>query len=145
MRISRDQALMEYAWTTAKRATCLRRKIGAIITRDGRPIVAGYNGVPSGLPHCSPETCSPEHPCLATVHAEANCIAFAARYGLPVEGTTMISTVSPCNDCAKLLINAGIDTFIFDSLYRDEQPLELLYRAGIVVAQWNGNRFEPFG
>jgi dCMP deaminase len=96
----------------------------------------GYNGAPSGMPHCDPEICNPDEPCTRTVHAEANAIAFAAKKGIETEGATLYTTASPCNDCAKLLINAGIKRVIFWERYRDASPMNLLMAAGVKVEQF---------
>jgi len=96
----------------------------------------GYNGAPSGLPHCTEETCGPDHPCTRTVHAEANVIAFAAKRGISTDGSTLYTTVSPCNDCAKLIINAGVRSVLFWESYRDLEPVQLMREAGILVEQY---------
>ena len=134
MRPSRDEVLMENALSWAKRSTCLRRHVGAVIARDSRPISIGYAGAPSGMPHCTPETCSPDKPCENTVHAEANAIAFAAAEGIRVRGAVLYCTVSPCKRCAELIINAGIVKVVFKEKYRDPAGVNLLTQAGVVVA-----------
>lgn len=130
-RISRDEKLARAAELEALRSTCCRKQVGAIISRDGRTLISGYNGAPSGLPHCEPATCNKDRPCTRTVHAEANAIAFAARHGIAIEGATLHVTVSPCNDCAKLIINSGIKRVVYLEAYRDSSPLELLDSAGV--------------
>lgn len=134
MRISRDEYLMREAWNASRRSTCLRLNVGAVLVREGRVIVAGYNGTPSGFMHCSYATCGPDKPCLNTVHAEANCIYFAARHGIATRGTVMYSTDSPCKTCAEALIQAGVIEFVF---YRDYRAgaLHLLDHAGIPTRQ----------
>ncbi|WP_455363559.1 deoxycytidylate deaminase [[Eubacterium] cellulosolvens] len=136
-RLSRDEVLVKHAALVAERSTCLRSQVGAVIAREGRIISTGYNGTPSGMPHCTPTDCGPDHPCTKTVHAEANAIAFAARYGIKVEGSTLYTQISPCNDCAKLIINSGIRRVVFQDYYRDGQPLVLLADAG-VNWEWHG-------
>lgn len=136
-RISRAHALMSCAHVWQKRSTCLRLQVGAIVALDSRPIVCGYNGAPSGLPHCTPDICGSDKPCTRTVHAEANCIARAARSGLALEGTTMYCTDSPCMDCAKLMINSGIRELIFERSYRDTTPCGLLLQSGIIVRSYH--------
>jgi len=74
-------------------------------------------------------------PCLRTVHAEANAIAFAARYGIAVEGATLYTSVSPCPDCAKLIINSGIKQVIYYERYRLTEGLDMLEDAGIETEQ----------
>jgi dCMP deaminase len=133
MRISRDEALMRTALLFAQRSTCLRNQVGAVLSVDSRIISTGYNGAPSGMAHCTPETCNPLSPCLRTIHAEMNCIVFAARHGLATHGASLHCTVSPCMDCAKAIINAGIIEVQFLIEYRDQSPVEYLRDAGIHV------------
>lgn len=139
-RISRDEWLVEVSLSTAKRSTCCRRHVGAVIASEGHIISSGYNGAPSGLPHCTPETCNAENPCTSTIHAEANAIAFAARKGLPTEGATLYATASPCLDCAKLLINAGIKRVVYHEEYRKTEGIDLLRSVGITVERWSEAR-----
>lgn len=135
-RMSRNQMLMNMAVTAAERSTCNRKKVGAIIASEGRAILTGYAGAPSGMPHCLEQGCliGPSGGCLRTVHAEANAIAFAARKGIRIEDSTLICTLSPCYDCAKLIINAGITFVFYKEKYRDESGIGLLISADIVVA-----------
>lgn len=136
MRISRYEYWMESAYLAAKRSTCLRLQVGAVLVDEGRIIVSGYNGVPQGFEHCTPADCGPDHPCTKTVHAEANCIAFAARNGIRTERAFMVATDSPCVSCAQLIINAGIILFMYDRPYRDTTGIELLKRAKIDVRNY---------
>ncbi len=136
MRITRDEMLMEIARIVARRSTCNRAQVGAVVAQDGRIISTGYAGAPSGLPHCSPETCNTSAPCTRTVHAEAGAISYAARSGIRLEGATLYCTHCPCIDCAKLIINTGIKRVIYDQAYRKTEGLELLRTVGIVVEQW---------
>lgn len=127
----RLQRLLAHAALEAEDSTCNRLKVGAVIVRKGRIISSGYNGAPSHLPHCGPE-CAPDGPpCKRAVHAEANAIAFAARYGVATEGAALISTDSPCLECARLAINAGIRAIYYLREYRDTKPLEELRLAGV--------------
>ncbi|MHA1806805.1 MAG: deoxycytidylate deaminase, partial [Candidatus Thorarchaeota archaeon] len=119
IRFSRDELLGNIAKLVARRSTCLRSSVGALLAREGRIISMGYNGAPAGMRHCEPETCGPGEQCTRTVHAEANAIAFAAKTGIETNGSTLYTTHSPCNDCAKLLINAGICRVIYWEAYHD--------------------------
>jgi dCMP deaminase len=130
-RLSRDEALMKVAELMAERSTCLRLQVGAVVAVDGRILATGYNGAPSGLPHCAPDTCGPDQPCTRAVHAEANCIAFAAKHGICLDGGTMYTTDSPCLSCSQLIINSGIIEVRFKRKYRDIEPLTWLHLAGI--------------
>jgi dCMP deaminase len=133
-RTDREFVLMRTAQLYASRSTCLRAQVGAILARDGRIISTGYNGAPSGISHCSEGNgCmifGP--PCIRTVHAEANCIAYAAKWGISTDGAWLYTTHSPCNDCAKLLINAGIARVVYLNEYRYLEPLEFLMTAGVI-------------
>jgi dCMP deaminase len=119
--------------------TCARRKVGAIITRDGRAISWGYNGALAGMPHCDenahgyhPEM-NMNRPCLNTVHAEANCIYYAARQGISTDGGTIYVESSPCYTCAQAVIAAGIVRVVFAREYRDPAGLHLLMDAGLRI------------
>lgn len=139
-RPSRHDMLMGVAGVVAARGTCNRLHVGAVISRDGRVLSTGYNGPPSGLPHCDHDNGTP---CDDAVHAEANVIAFAARYGTAVEGADVYVTHSPCSSCAKLLINAGVASVYYKTPFRDASGILLLTRAGIRCLMFlGGNNFE---
>lgn len=128
--------LMSLALLVSKRSTCSRRQVGALAEKDGRVLVTGYNGAPSGFPHCIDRggcRLDERGGCLDTVHAEANLIAFAAKHGISLEGATVYTTCAPCLDCAKLLINAGIRKVIYTEEYRDTRGKDLLIQAGVKV------------
>lgn len=126
--------LMEFASSAAKRSTCLRQQVGAVIAIDGRPLSIGYAGAPPGFPHCTPETCNSEKPCTLTIHAEANAISWAARNGIAVKNSTLYCTLSPCAPCAKLILAAGISKILYLKEYRDIAPLSLLLSGGVKVS-----------
>jgi dCMP deaminase len=109
--------------------------VGAVIARDGRIISTGYVGAPSGLPHCLDVGCQtgPDGGCTRTVHAEANAIAVASRYGTRTNGAVLYCTHGPCNPCAKLIINAGILRVAYEHAYRDGSGTALLIQAGVGV------------
>lgn len=130
-RLDRKAFYKEMVELYQRRSTCLRLQVGAIIVREGRVISGGYNGAPAGQPHCTPDICSPDKPCTRTIHAEANSIAFAAKYGISTQNCGMYCTDSPCMDCAKLIINAGITSMVCLRPYRDEAPIDLLLKAGV--------------
>jgi dCMP deaminase len=138
-RITRDEMLMRVVEAVALRGTCERQPpggIGAVIALDGRVLSTGYVGAPAGLPHCTEVGCEVDEGrggCVRTVHAEANAIAFAARKGISVEGASMYCTYSPCIDCAKLVINAGIVEFHFQKPYRADGDCTLLVAAGVII------------
>lgn len=132
MRPTRDEALMAQACIIAQRSTCDRAHVGVVISRDGRPLVSGYNGAPSGMPHCQH---SADEPCLTAVHAEANAIAFAARWGVGLQSAELFTTWTPCLACAQLIINTGIARVVWGTPYhRDNTGLPLLEKAGLELA-----------
>ena len=114
-RMSWDEYFLEIARTAATRATCSRRKHGAVIAKDRRIVATGYNGGPSGYPHCEdggcPRAASPApqghdyERCIA-IHAEANALLFSSPETR--EGATLYCTGAPCFGCAKLLANSGV-------------------------------------
>lgn len=129
-RPSRQEALIATAFIWARRSTCDRLSVGAVIHRNGRILVQGYNGAPSGLDHCPIEHESDE--CRA-VHAEQNAIAFAARHGVEVDGAEIVVTHQPCLSCARSIINSGIKSVTYVHPYRLIDGVLLLREAGITV------------
>ena len=130
-RVPQSLIHMAAALLWATRSTCKRLQVGAVLAKGGRTISTGYNGAPSGLPHCNDENCKSQPQCKRTVHAEMNAILFAARYGISTEGAELYTTHSPCIDCAKAIINAGIKKVYYIEEYRNREGLELLEQAGI--------------
>lgn len=143
MRPAREAVMMRVAHAFAALGTCDRLQVGAVVHRGGRVLSTGYNGVPSGLPHCNHSgevkmfqagvSVGEERGCQLAVHAEANAIAWAARYGLSTEGASMTVTHMPCIDCAKMIINAGILSVTYEQPYRKLEGVQLLSRAHVVV------------
>lgn len=138
IRLERGDFLMAVAKLCAERSTCQRLSVGAVLSTHGRIISTGYNGPPSRFPHCEEYGCDLTAVCTRTVHAEANCIAFAARCGISTSLSLMYATDSPCMECAKLLINAGISCFVYLREYRDTAPILLMETAGIIVQKYVG-------
>lgn len=132
-----DQLHLETAWLWAGFGTCQRLRVGAVLALDERTVATGYNGAPSGLTHCTHDLSGPndEH-CTNAVHAEANVIAFAAKYGRSTAGTTLYITHSPCYACSGLLISAGITRVVYHHHYRSVEGLVKLEKAGIEVEQF---------
>ena len=133
-RPSRDEIIMEVAYAFSRRGTCDRLRVGAAIARDGRVLVTGYNGPPAGLPHCD-ALCTIRHTtgCLVAVHAEANAIAYAARYGISTATADLYTTHLPCLGCSQLIINAGISRVLYRTDYRDHSGLDLLRAASVDI------------
>ncbi|MBD3188611.1 cytidine deaminase [Candidatus Bathyarchaeota archaeon] len=144
-RISKDDYFMEIAHIVAKRSTCVRRKVGAVLVKDNHIISTGYNGAPSGMKHCTPETClrniykvpsGERHELCRGVHAEVNCIIQAATHGTAIQGkTTLYTTTFPCMSCLKLLLNAKIRRIMYAGDYKMDNAMkqELLDEAGIEI------------
>lgn len=131
MRPTRDQSLMQHAQVACERSTCNRLHVGAIIAREGRMVMSGYNGPISGADHCQHEVVDGVDGCRAAVHAEANAISFAARYGCATGGAEMFVTHSPCVSCAQLIVQSGIVRVVYALEYRSLEGLDLLESAGI--------------
>jgi len=125
--------LMENAHSWAKLSKCQRAKVGAVIAKNGRVISTGYNGTPSGLDNCCEET--PEKSKNTVIHAEMNCILFAAKEGHATNGCHLFVTLSPCVECSKAIIQAGITKVFYSEKYRDESGINLLREAGVTVVR----------
>ena len=137
-RISREQMFMDMAETAAKRGTCLRANVGAMLVYMNRFAIVGYNGAPSGEPHCSmPDLCSRESACTRALHAEANAInAAILEFGREVvKKSALYTTVSPCPDCASLVSRYEIGHVYYRYKYRDSSGISLLIREGVTVLQ----------
>ncbi len=141
MRPSWDEIFMEQARLMARRSTCLRRKVGAVLVRDNRAVASGYNGPPSSLPHCAElggclreklgvPSGQRQEICRA-LHAEQNVILQLAITGLSGVGTTLYVTHFPCFTCAKLLIQLGVRKIIYAEGYPDEFSADVLNEAGV--------------
>lgn len=136
-----DEYFMEMAELAAKRSTCLRRNVGAVIVKDKRALATGYNGAPSGVKHCSEiGGCLREqlkvpsgerHELCRALHAEQNAIIQAAKTGNSIEGATIYITHQPCVICAKMLINAGIKRIVVKEGYPDDMSKKILEEAGL--------------
>jgi len=145
MRPSWDEYFMDIACQVATRSTCLRRHVGAVIVREKRILCTGYNGAPSGLPHCNVVGCLREKMHIPSgqrqeicrgLHAEQNAIIQAALHGVSVEGGTIYVTHQPCLTCAKMIINAGIERVVCANSYPDELSRDMLGEAGVRLEVW---------
>ena len=133
-RITRDEMLFEIARTVAKRSTCDRLHVGAVLSRNGRVITLGYNGAPAGVAHCKhPATEALGIGCTLSVHAEASAIAFAAKNGVSTDKAELHVTHMPCLKCSQLIINAGITSVSYLYSYRDPSGIILLKEGGVNV------------
>jgi dCMP deaminase len=142
-RPSWDEYFMEMAMLTAKRSTCMRRNVGAVIVQDKHIIATGYNGAPKGIPHCAEiGGCLREkmqipsgerHELCRALHAEQNAIIQAATLAQSIEGASIYITNQPCVICAKMIINAGIKRIIVKEGYPDKLAVDLLAEAGLKI------------
>lgn len=141
-RIDRDALLMVVAHAVALRGTCNRKKVGAVISLDGRPLSWGYSGSAPGQPHCLDVGCliGEDGGCIRTQHAEANAISWAARYGIRLEESTLYVTLAPCHSCAKLIVPTGISRVVYHEPYRVKTGLEFLQDASVEVIRYTGPR-----
>lgn len=130
MRISRPHMFMEIAHVVAKRSTCMRLNVGAVVVYQRRVVSIGYNGVPSGLPHCSGDDCPGREGCTLTVHAEDNAILHMP-WG--VASADMYVTDSPCQSCAEKIHKARFKRLFFATPYRLTEPLTWLAKQKIGV------------
>lgn len=146
-RPSWDDYFMEIAALVAKRSTCLRRQVGAVLVRDKQILSTGYNGAPGGLEHCLDIGCLREQRGIPSgtqqeicrgIHAEQNAIIQAALHGVSTTGSTLYCTHQPCVLCAKMLINAGVERIVFAGEYPDALARQLLDEADVVLLQWPG-------
>ncbi len=137
-----DQYFMEIAHVVSKRATCLRRSVGAVIVKDKQIVATGYNGTPRNMAHCSEVGCLREqlnvpsgkmHELCRGIHAEQNAVVQAAYHGVSVKGGTVYCTHQPCVVCTKILINAGVSRIVYKNPYPDKLAEEMLESSGIEV------------
>lgn len=119
------------ARTWAENSYCQRRKVGALLVKDQMIISDGYNGTPSGFENCCEDANNVSLPYV--LHAEANAITKVARSNNSSEGATLYVTASPCMECSKLIIQAGIKRVVYGEEYRIMDGIELLKKAGIEV------------
>ncbi|MCR5709715.1 MAG: dCMP deaminase family protein [Bacteroidales bacterium] len=126
-----DRSYLEMAAVWAKNSYCVRRKVGAILVKDRMIISDGYNGTPSGFENVCEDENGVTKPYV--LHAEANAITKVARSGNSSLGATLYVTASPCMECAKLIIQAGIARVVYSEEYRITDGVDLLRRAGIRV------------
>ncbi len=141
-----DETFIEICHTMAKRTTCPRRAVGAVIVKDNHVLTTGYNGAPKGFPHPLGTGCvrdelgipSGEYsevcPCL---HAEQNAIVQAALFGVSVRDGTLYCTTQPCTVCARMIVNAGLKRIVFEQGYPDPLAIGLLTTGGVEFLAWD--------
>lgn len=132
-RPSWDEYFLQLSDLVSTRATCQRLKVGAILVKDRKIISTGYCGAPRGLPDCYESGCLiKDNHCVRTIHAEINAVVQAAYHGISTDGATIYTNWLPCYNCAKTLINAGIEKIVFRRIYRpDPDTTNLLKQAKI--------------
>ena len=139
-RPSWDEYFMDITSLVARRSTCMRRQVGAVMVKEKNILATGYNGTPSGITHCDVTGCLREqlnvpsgerHELCRGLHAEQNAIIQAARHGVNISDSVLYCTNSPCIICTKMLINAGIRKVVYLQGYSDSLSLEMLDEAGI--------------
>lgn len=124
-----DKRYLRMADIWAENSYCVRRKVGAILVKDQMIISDGYNGTPSGFENVCEDEGGVTKPYV--LHAEANAITKVARSNNSSDGSTLYITASPCVECAKLIIQAGIERVVFNEIYRITDGIDLLKRAGV--------------
>ena len=128
-----DDRYLRMARIWAENSYCQRRQVGALVVKDKMIISDGYNGTPSGFENICEDDEGLTKPYV--LHAEANAITKLARSGNNSDGATIYITASPCIECAKLIIQAGIKRVVYRDAYRLTDGIDLLKRAGIEVEQ----------
>lgn len=143
MRPTFDEIYMDIVDTIAKRSTCLRKKVGAVLTIDCRILSHGYNGVLSGLEHCCDTgICQKEkngsEEYKVCVHAEQNAICQCAKRGLSLDGATLYVNADVCITCAKLIASCGIVRVVIKRDFKGtSHGIELLKAANIEIVEWD--------
>ncbi|EOZ93588.1 dCMP deaminase, putative [Indibacter alkaliphilus LW1] len=144
-----DDIFMELAVNLAKRSHCIKKHVGAVLTKETRIISIGYNGPPAGTHNCDEEF--PEHgcardskgSCTLALHAEQNAILYAVKNNTSVEGSTLYVTLAPCLACARIIFSMGIKKVVFMYSYAaykglpHDEGLEFLKKFGVAVVQYS--------
>lgn len=147
-RPSYDEYFMEMAHLVAKRSTCLRRNVGAILVKDKHILSTGYNGAPKGLKHCSEVGClrkelgipsGERHEICRGLHAEQNAIIQAAVFGISIKNSVLYCTNTPCVVCAKMLINAGVREIVYSGEYPDDLAKKMISESKIKIRNFDNN------
>lgn len=145
-RPSWEEYFMEIACLVARRSTCLRRQVGAVMVKGKNILATGYNGTPSGITHCEQVGClrqqlnvpsGERHELCRGLHAEQNAIIQAAKHGVNIADATLYCTNSPCIICSKMLINAGVQRIIYQEGYPDLLSMEMLAESGVEVLEFS--------
>jgi dCMP deaminase len=143
-----DRYFLDLCEAVSKRATCDRGKAGCVIVKDRRIMTTGYVGAPAGLMHCDEVghdlrkvlngNGNISQHCVRTLHAEQNAIIQAAKFGIPLDGSTLYCKMTPCRTCAMMIINSGIRRVVCEKHYHaDKDTIELLKIAGVELVVMN--------
>ena len=145
-RPSWDEYFLSLAQLVATRSNCIRRQVGAILVKGRQIIASGYSGTPKGIKNCDEGGCkrcsdreknivktNERKDLCICIHAENNALIQAAYHGISTKKTTLYLTVSPCLQCATLIINAGVNAVIYPKHYQNTLGLDLLKSAGVEV------------
>ena len=133
---------LDFARLAARRATCLRRQVGAVIVKDNMVLTTGYNGAPRGLPHAAEVGClrdqmgipsGQRHELCRGLHAEQNAIVQAARHGIRIDGAELYCTHHPCVICLKMILNAGLMRVFYADGYPDPLAQRIIAEAHFEV------------
>ena len=145
-----DDIFMQLAVNLASRSHCIKRHVGAVLTRDTRIISIGYNGPPAGTHNCDdewPEKGCPRDSkggCSLAIHAEQNAILYAAKNQANIEGSTLYVTLSPCLACSRIIYTSGIKKVIYLNSYAEykgiasDEGIDFLNRFGVETAKYSG-------
>ena len=135
-----DEYFLKIASVVAERSTCHRHHVGAVAVKNKHILATGYNGAPSGLKDCLELGCLRDELNIPSgtrqeicrgIHAEQNVIIQASLHGVSLEGSTIFATHTPCNQCAKMLVNAKIARYVSFGRYDDNSFIDLFQEAGI--------------
>ncbi|WP_042720726.1 MULTISPECIES: dCMP deaminase family protein [Flavobacteriales] len=128
-----DKAYLKMAQEWAKLSYCKRKQVGALIVKDRMIISDGYNGTPSGFENCCEDNEGKTH--WYVLHAEANAILKLAASTQSAKGATLYLTLSPCKECSKLILQAGITRLVYINEYSDDDGISFLRNHGIEIEQ----------
>lgn len=130
-----DKAYLKMAQEWAKLSYCERKQVGALIVKDRMIISDGYNGTPSGFENCCEDENGRTH--WYVLHAEANAILKLAGSTQSAKGSTLYLTLSPCKECSKLILQAGIEKLVYINAYSDDEGIAFLKNHNIEIIQVN--------
>lgn len=156
-RVSRQLMFMEMAEVVAKRSTCFRGNVGSIVVKDNQVLSIGYNGPPSGEPHCQGGNCelTGSGGCKRSIHAEINALKFAALNGRSTHSADLYSTAAPCINCAQAIFNSYVSRVFYRYPYKTEDGLNFLTKSsrslqvfrvtpsGYLISHRSGNIVSP--